>query len=72
MDGTFRKKTQFNELILAYKKVDLIRHEPTKKDLLWKLQIQKEQLFKNHPIDDLKDFNERIYPQSPRYGMFYE
>lgn len=64
--------TAKNDLILSYKKVDLIKHLQTKSDLLWQLQVQKEKLFQNLPIDDLKEFNERIYPQSPRYGMLYE
>lgn len=63
-------KNQKNELIRGYVKVDLIKHEPTKKDLLWQLQIQKEKLITD--LDELREFNERIYPQSPKYGLLYE
>jgi hypothetical protein len=65
-------KNQKNDLITSYVKVDLIKHLPTKSDLLYKLQVQKEQLFKDQTLDELREFNERIYPQSPRYGILYE
>lgn len=67
-----------NELITSYLKVDLIKHQPTKQAQLWFLQTQKDRLFESlHPsnpkalLDELRDFNERIYPQSPRYGELY-
>ena len=66
-------QSHLNDLILAYKKVDLIKHEPTKKDLLWQLQAQKEKLLNpaTH-LSELREFNERIYPQSPKYGLLYD
>lgn len=63
-------KHRKNELISSYVKVDLIKHTPTKKDLLWLLQCQKEKLILD--LDELREFNERIYPQSPAYGKLYE
>ncbi len=74
MDAPSKKKTQIsekNDLILSYKKVDLIKHLQTKTDLLWMLQNQKEKLFKTATLDELRDFNDRIYPQSPVYGKLY-
>ena len=60
-----------NQLIKHYLEVDKIKHEPTRRDLLWKLQVQKEQLFKTASLDELRDFNERISPTLPRYGELY-
>lgn len=59
-----------NELIQSYVKVDLIKHIPTKTDLLFKLQTQKEKM--NMPLDELRQFNERICPMSPNYGHLYD
>jgi hypothetical protein len=64
------KKDAKNELIISYKKVDLIKHPDIKSDLLWNLQCQKEKIITN--LDELREFNERIYPQSPKYGLLYE
>jgi len=70
MDAKNTKNQQKNELILSYKKVDLIKHQPTKADLLWQLQTQKEKLITD--LDELREFNDRIYAQSPAYGKLYE
>jgi len=70
MDAPSTKNAKKNELILSYKKVDLIKSEPVKAQQLWHLQTQKESLIVD--LDELREFNERIYPQSQKYGLLYE